>query len=328
MRAIVVDRFMEPAELAVRETAAPAIHAGTLRVEVHAAGCNFFDILMVQGRYQVKPPFPFVPGAAIAGVVREVGEGARGFAVGDRVLASAGLGGFAEESVVPARSAYPLPDAMSFEEGAALPIIYPTSYAGLIDRGGLREGETLLVHAAAGGVGVAAVQIGRALGARVIGTAGGADKCAIAVREGCEECIDYRAGDFAARVQELTGGRGAEVIYDSVGGDITDQSLKCIAWNGRLVIIGFASGKIPAIQANRILLKNIAVTGLHWGAHAQKDPKRIPEVMDALFAMHAKGQIRPVIYARYPLEEVPTALAALGGRESYGKVIVSPRRAA
>jgi NADPH2:quinone reductase len=168
------------------------------------------------------------------------------------------------------------------------------------------------------------VQIGRALGARVIGTAGGAEKCAIAVREGCEACIDYRAGDFAARVQELTSGRGADVIYDSVGGEITDQSLKCIAWNGRLVIIGFASGKIPAIQANRILLKNIAVTGLHWGAHAQKDPKRIPEVMDALFAMYGKGQIRPVIYARYPLAEVPAALAALGGRESYGKVIVTP----
>jgi NADPH2:quinone reductase len=324
MRAIVVDRFMEPAELAVREAPAPALLPGTLRVEVRAAGCNFFDILMVQGRYQVKPPFPFVPGAEIAGIVREVAPDVRGFAVGDRVLASAGLGGFAEESVVPARSAYPLPDAMSFEEGAALPIIYPTSYAGLVDRGALRAGETLLVHAAAGGVGLAAVQIGRALGARVIGTAGGTDKCEIACREGAEECIDYRAGDFVARVQELTGGRGADVIYDSVGGDITDQSLKCIAWNGRLVIIGFASGKIPAIQANRILLKNIAVTGLHWGAHAQKDPKRIPEVMDALFAMYGKGQIRPVIYGRYALEEVPAALAALGGRESYGKVIVQP----
>jgi NADPH2:quinone reductase len=324
MRAVVVDRFMEPSDLTVREMPSPPLLPGSMRIEVRAAGCNFFDILMVQGRYQVKPPFPFVPGAEIAGIVREVAPDVRRFAVGDRVLASNGLGGFAEECVVSARSAYALPDAMSFEEGAALPIIYPTSYAGLIDRGGLRAGETLLVHAAAGGVGTAAVQIGRALGARVIGTAGGADKCEIARREGAEVCIDYRADDFVARVQELTQGRGADVIYDSVGGEITDQSLKCIAWNGRLVIIGFASGKIPSIQANRILLKNIAVTGLHWGAHAQKDPKRIPEVMDALFAMHAKGQIRPVIYARHPLEEVPAALAALGGRESYGKVIVTP----
>jgi NADPH2:quinone reductase len=324
MRAVVVDRFMEPAELRVREAPAPALLPGCLRVEVRAAGCNFFDILMVQGRYQVKPPFPFVPGAEIAGVVREVGAGARGFSVGDRVLASAGLGGFAEEAVVPARGSYALPEAMSFEEGAALPIIYPTSYAGLVDRGALRAGETLLVHAAAGGVGLAAVQIGKALGARVLATAGGADKCEIALREGADVAIDYRAEDFVPRVMELTEGRGADVIYDSVGGEITDQSLKCIAWNGRLVIIGFASGKIPSIQANRILLKNIAVTGLHWGAHATKDPKRIPEVMDALFGLYGKGQIRPVIYARFPLDEVPAALAALGGRKTHGKVIVCP----
>jgi NADPH2:quinone reductase len=324
MRAVVVDRFMEPAELRVREAPAPALLPGCLRVEVRAAGCNFFDILMVQGRYQVKPPFPFVPGAEIAGVVREVGAGARGFSVGDRVLASAGLGGFAEEAVVQARGSYALPEAMSFEEGAALPIIYPTSYAGLVDRGALRAGETLLVHAAAGGVGLAAVQIGKALGARVLATAGGADKCEIALREGADVAIDYRAEDFVPRVMELTEGRGADVIYDSVGGEITDQSLKCIAWNGRLVIIGFASGKIPSIQANRILLKNIAVTGLHWGAHATKDPKRIPEVMDALFGLYGKGQIRPVIYARFPLDEVPAALAALGGRKTHGKVIVCP----
>jgi NADPH2:quinone reductase len=324
MRAVVVDRWMEPSELSVREAPAPALLPGCLRLEVRAAGCNFFDLLMVQGRYQVKPPFPFTPGAEVAGVVREVGDGVRGFAVGDRVLASPGVGGFAEQCVVAARGSYRLPDAMSFEEGAALPIIYPTSYAGLVDRGALQPGETLLVHAAAGGVGIAAVQIGKALGARVIGTAGGADKCEIAVREGAEVCIDYRKEDFVARVQELTGGRGADVIYDSVGGDITGQSLKCIAWNGRLVIIGFASGEIPSIQANRILLKNVSVTGLHWGAHAQKDPKRIPEVMDALFGMYEKGQIRPVIYARYPLEQLPEALAALGGRQSYGKVIIQP----
>ncbi len=324
MRAVVVDRFMEPAELGVRETPAPPLLPGCLRVEVRAAGCNFFDILMVQGRYQVKPPFPFIPGAEIAGVVREVGAGARGFAAGDRVLASAGLGGFAQEAVVPARGAWPMPDAMSYEEGAALPIIYPTSYAGLVDRGRLQPGETLLVHAAAGGVGLAAVQIGKALGARVLATAGGADKCEIALREGADAAVDYRAEDFVPRVLEWTEGRGADVIYDSVGGEITDQSLKCIAWNGRLVIIGFASGKIPAIQANRILLKNVAVTGLHWGAHATKDPKRIPEVMDALFGLYDKGQIRPVIYARFPLDEVPAALAALGGRKTFGKVIVCP----
>jgi NADPH2:quinone reductase len=324
MRAVVVDRIMEPSELRVRELPAPPLVPGSLRVEVRAAGCNFFDILMVQGRYQVKPPFPFVPGAEIAGVVREIGEGVKGFAVGDRVLSSPGLGGFAEEVVTSARGSYRLPEKMSFEAGAALPIIYPTSYAGLVDRGALQAGETLLVHAAAGGVGLAAVQIGKALGARVIGTAGGPEKCEVARRAGADHTIDYNAEEFAPKVMELTEGRGADVIYDSVGGDTTDQSLKCIAWNGRLLIIGFASGKIPAIQANRILLKNIAVTGLHWGAHAQKDPKRIGQVMDALFALYDKGAIEPVIFGRYPLDQVPVALAALGGRRSYGKVIVTP----
>jgi NADPH2:quinone reductase len=217
-----------------------------------------------------------------------------------------------------------MPDGMTFEEGAALPIVYPTSYAALVLRAAIRPGETLLVHAAAGGVGLAAVQIGKALGARVIGTAGGSEKCEVARRAGADHTIDYNAEEFAPKVMELTEGRGADVIYDSVGGDTTDQSLKCIAWNGRLLIIGFASGKIPAIQANRILLKNIAVTGLHWGAHAQKDPKRIGQVMDALFALYDKGAIEPVIFGRYPLDQVPVALAALGGRRSYGKVIVTP----
>jgi NADPH2:quinone reductase len=240
------------------------------------------------------------------------------------VLASGNTGAFAELALVDASAVRVLPDSMSFEEGAALPVIYPTSYAGLVYRGDLREGETLLVHAAAGGVGLAAVQIGRALGARVIATAGGPEKCAIALREGAAHAIDYSAEDFVERVLALTEGRGADVIYDSVGGEITDKSLKCIAWNGRLVIIGFASGAIPEIKANRILLKNIAVTGLHWGAHVEKDPARIGDCFRALFRLHARGQIAPVIYRRYKLDEVPAALAALANRETYGKVIIEP----
>jgi NADPH2:quinone reductase len=302
----------------------PELRPGTLQVEVRAAGCNFFDILMMQGRYQVKPPFPFIPGAEIAGVVRRVGPGVRGFAVGDRVLASAGLGGFAELALAPAGTCYPLPEGMSFAEGAAFPIIYPTSYAGLVYRAALQPKEDLLVHAAAGGVGIAAVQIGKALGARVIATAGGAEKLEIARREGADELIDYQKEDFAARVQELTGGKGADVIYDSVGGEIFEKSLKCIAWNGRLLVIGFASGTIPSVQANRILLKNIAITGLHWGAHASKDPEKIPRTFEALFELYRAGKIRPVIFETYPLEKLPSALEALGSRKSYGKLIVTP----
>ena len=207
MRAISVDRWTEPADLRVRDVDEPRATPGTLKVEVRAAGCNFFDILMVQGKYQVRPPFPFIPGAEVAGIVAEVGDGVDGFSVGDSVFASAGLGGFAQFSTVPAAVAHHLPDGMSFEQGAAFPMVYPTSYAGLVFRGDLQPNENLLVHAAAGGVGIAAVQIGKALGARVIATAGGADKLEIARECGADDLIDYREEDFVARVKDLTDGR-------------------------------------------------------------------------------------------------------------------------
>jgi len=324
MRAVVVDRWMEPSALRVSELPEPELRPGTLAVDVRAAGCNFSDILMVQGKYQVKPPFPFVPGGEVAGVVRAVGEGVEGFSVGDRVLGAPGVGGFAEVVVMPASGSFQLPDEMSFEEGAALPIIYPTSYAALVDRARLQPGEDLLVHAAAGGVGIAAVQIGKALGARVIATAGGAEKCELAVRQGAEVAIDYREEDFVARVMELTEGRGASVIYDSVGGDTFEKSLKCIAWNGRLLVIGFASGTIPSVETNRILLKNIAVVGLHWSAYPTREPGRIPQILHALFGLYREGRIRPVLFDSYPLAKVSEALTALGARRTHGKVIVAP----
>lgn len=324
MRAVVVDRWMEPAELTVSELPDPVVGPGQLGVEVRSAGCNFFDILLVQGRYQVKPPFPFVPGGEIAGVVYAVGEGVTGFAPGDRVLAAVPMGGYAERIAIPAALAHRMPDGLGFDEGAALPIVYPTSYAALVYRAALQRGETLLVHAAAGGVGLAAVQIGKALGARVIATAGGADKVRVALEAGADEGIDYEAEDFVERVRELTGGRGADVIYDPVGGDVFDRSLKCIAWNGRLLVIGFASGRIPSVAANRILLKNVSVVGLHWGAYAKHEPARVPETFEALFRLHADKQIRPVIYRAFPLAEAPAALAALGGRRTHGKVVLHP----
>jgi NADPH2:quinone reductase len=323
MRAVVVDRWMEPSELRVSEAPDPELRPGALAVDVKAAGCNFFDILMVQGRYQVKPPFPFIPGAELSGVVTALGEGVRGFAVGDRVLAGAGLSAFAERAVVSAGAAHKLPAGMDFAAGAAIPTIYPTSYAGLVYRARLAQGETLLVHAAAG-VGSAAVQIGRALGARVIATASGAEKLKVAREAGADVAIDYTQEDWVARVLEETGGRGADVIYDSVGGDVFDKSLKCIAWNGRLLVIGFAGGDIPSVKVNRILLKNIAVVGLHWGAYSKFEPERIPETYRALFDLYAKGEISPLIYREYALSEVSAALAALGSRQSWGKVISVP----
>jgi NADPH2:quinone reductase len=324
MRAVVVDRLMEPSELRVSEVDAPKLWPGTVAVDVRAAGCNFFDILMCQGKYQVKPPFPFTPGAEAAGVVAEAAGDVKGLAVGDRVLLSTPLGAFAERVVVSPRAVWKMPAKMSFEEGASFPIVYPTSYAALVYRAQLRPGETLLVHAAAGGVGIAAVQIGKALGARVIATAGSDDKLEVARAAGADVLIDYQRESFVERVKDATGGKGADVIYDPVGGDIFDQSLKAIAWSGRLLVIGFASGRIPEVKANRILLKNISVVGLHWGAYAQHEPARIPETFDALFRLYEEGKIKPVIFKTYPLEELPAALAALGGRKTYGKVVVEP----
>ncbi len=324
MRAVVVDRWMDPAELAVREFPEPELRAGGAIVDVRAAGCNFFDILLVRGQYQHKPPFPFVPGAELAGVVREVAPDVTGVAVGDRVFGGVSTGAFAERAALPAHALHRIPEGMGFEEAAALPVVYPTSWMALVHRAQLKRGETLLVHAAAGGVGIAAVQIGRALGARVIATAGGADKLEVARRAGAEVAIDYRAQDWVERVLEETRGRGADVIYDPVGGDVFDGSLRCIAWSGRLLVIGFASGRIPEVKANRILLKNISIVGLHWGAYAQHEPARIDETFAALERLVHDADIRPVIYASYPLEELPAALDALGSRKSYGKVIVTP----
>jgi NADPH2:quinone reductase len=315
---------MEPDELRVSEIPEPEVRPGTLQIDVRAAGCNFFDILIIQGKYQVKPAFPFTPGGEISGVVREVGEGVEGFAVGDRVLAWTGTGGFAETAVLPARNARLLPDKMSFEEGAAFPIIYPTSYAALIYRANLQVGETLLVHAAAGGVGSAALQIGKALGARVIATVGGPEKAEIARENGADEVIDYRADDFVDRVNEITDGKRANVIFDPVGGDIFDRSLKCIAWNGRLIVVGFASGRIPELKANRILLKNIAVTGVHWGAYADNEPEKVPETFEGLFTLYRDGKIKPLIFNTYALEDLPSALAELASRKTHGKLIVTP----
>ena len=324
MRAIVVDRWMEPSELTVQEIDPSPVGRGMLRIGVRAAGCNFFDILMVKGQYQVRPPFPFIPGAEIAGVVEEVGPEVKDFAVGDRVMASPGIGAFAEQAVVPAKAAYRLPDGMSFEAGAAFPIVYPTSYAALKFRAPVAKGDWLLVHAAAGGVGIAAVQIGKAMGARVIGTAGGAEKLEIAKRAGAEVAIDYQQENWVERVKEATGGHGADIIYDSVGGDVTEGSLKCIAWNGKLLVIGFASGRIPEVKLNRVLLKNISLVGLHWGAHTMHEPARVGETFCALFGLYAQSAIEPMIYRSYPLAELPAALEALGSRRSWGKIVVTP----
>ena len=324
MRAMVATHWGEPREMQLMELPDPEPGPGQVAIDVRAIGCNFFDILMVQGKYQERPPLPFAPGGEIAGVVRAVGPGVTSCKPSDRVFAMLGWGGFASLALAPAAGVVRMPDAMPFEHGAAFGIVYQTAYFGLVYRANLQAGETLLVHAAAGGVGLAAVQIGRALGARVLATAGTAEKLDIAKQHGAEEAYDYSNPDWIDHVRHATGGRGADVIYDPVGGDIFDLSTKCIAFSGRLLVIGFASGRIPTIQANRILLKNIAVVGLHWGAYRQHDPDKIPQAMQALFALYERGAVTPLVSSTRPLSEAAAALDEIASRRSVGKVLLVP----
>lgn len=322
MRAVVVREWTEPEALTVSEVPAPALAPGQVRIAVVAAGCNFFDTLIVRGRYQTRPAFPFSPGGEVSGRVQEVARGVEGFAVGDRVMAHVTYGGFAEEVCAPAASVHKIPATMSFVEAAAFPIVYGTSWVAAL-RGQLAAGETLLVTAAAGGVGLASVQIGRALGARVIALAGGAEKEAVVRRAGAEVAIDYREEDFRERVLEETDGRGADVIVENVGGRIFDECTRCIAWGGRLVVVGFSSGEIPTIEVNRVLLKHISLVGVHFPPMAERDPEGLSEAFASLFRLYEKGGVEPFVSDTRPLEALPDALAALESRQSWGKIVIT-----
>mgnify|MGYP001813933404 FL=1 len=324
MYRMVVRELGGPASLERDELTGLSAGPREIAIDVRAIGCNFFDTLITRGKYQVRPDLPFSPGAEVAGTVREVGDGVEGYSVGDRVSAFLVYGGFASAVAVPQERVFPMPDDMSFEQAAALGLVYQTSHVALVHRARLKAGETLLVHAAAGGVGLAAVQIGVALGARVIGTAGTPDKLELVKANGADVVINYRDEDFVDRVKELTKGRGADVIYDPVGGDTFDQSTKCIAFEGRILVIGFASGRIPSMQMNRVMLKNISLVGLHWGAYFDEDPGVLRDAQSDISRLHQQGKIAPIISATYPLEEARAALEALGSRQTTGKVILVP----
>jgi NADPH2:quinone reductase len=324
MYRMVVRELGGPGSLEREEMPELRADRGQVVIDVRAAGCNFFDILITQGKYQVRPEPPFSPGAEVAGTVRAVGNGVERFSVGDRVSALLPYGGFASAVIAPQERVFPMPSGMSFEEAAASGLVYQTSFVGLVHRARLRQGETLLVHAAAGGVGLSAVQIGVALGARVIGTAGGPDKLDLVKQNGAEAAIDYREGDWAERVRELTGGGGADVIYDPVGGDTFDASMKCLAFEGRILVVGFASGRIPSVEMNRVLLKNISLVGLHWGLYFDKNPRVLQDAQEALSQLYAQGKISPLISATYPLEDARAALEALASRKTTGKLVLIP----
>lgn len=300
---------------------------GMVRIAVAASSVNFFDSLQISGNYQVKPDLPFVPGAEIAGTVVSAPAGS-GFSAGDRVMArvrQAGLlqGGYCDLAETLPELVVKLPGAMPLDEAAAFFVNYQTGWFGLMRRAGLQPGETVLVHAGAGGVGSAAIQLAKAAGARVIATAGSPEKVALCRELGADEAVDYSRQDFVEEVKAFTGGRGANVIYDPVGGDVFDRSTKCIAFEGRLVVVGFTSGRIPEARANHVLVKNYAVVGLHWGLYQQVAPHLITQATDDLFALYEAGKIRPHISRRFALDEAPAALAEVTGRRSTGKVVLT-----
>ena len=325
MKAMIVRELGEPAvQLQPGESPEPTAGPDQVVIDVRAIGCNFADILVVQGKYQVKPPLPFSPGLEVAGTIAAVGEGVRHFQVGQRVAALLGWGGYAERAVASVTDVFPIPDTVSFDDAAALGIVYQTSYCALTHRVRLKKGDTLLVHAAAGGVGLAAVQIGKALGARVIATAGSPAKLDIARASGADVCIDYRAEDWIERVKHETGGRGVDIVYDPVGGDTFDGSTKVIAFEGRILVVGFAGGRIAEVATNRLLLKNLDVVGVHWGLYRQKAPALVDQWQSALFAMVGSGKLRPVVSRTFPLAQAAAALDFIAGRDSYGKVLLTP----
>jgi NADPH2:quinone reductase len=322
MKAWQVQELCEPEEMQFTDVPVPEPGAGEVRIKNRAAALNFFDILQIQGKYQTKPPLPFTPGAEVAGIVDAVGEGVRNFSVGDNVQAST-LGGFAEYALAKADRTFVIPESMSFAEAAAMYIVYQTSYFALKERANLRAGEWLLVHAGAGGVGSSAVQIGKAFGAKIIATAGSQEKLDFCLSQGADYALNYRDGNWADEVKKITNKRGADVIYDPVGGDVFDLSTKCIASAGRLLVIGFAGGRIPTIAANRILLKNMSVVGCYWGGHLELHPEYLAQSQAELFKMYEAGQIKPVVSQTYALTDVVQALRDLAGRKTIGKVVLT-----
>ena len=322
MKAMICRDLGEQARLELQEVPAPDLAPGGVRIAVAAAGLNFADTLMLAGRYQEPRQPPFAPGLEVAGRVAEAGTGVSGLKPGDRVMAAVGAGGYAEQVVASAEDVIPIPDEMDFVTAAGFPIAYGTSHHALTARAGLKAGEALLVHGAAGGVGLTAVEIGHALGATVIATAGAAEKLAVARAHGADHLINYREEDVKARVRAVTAGRGVDVVYDPVGGEVFETSLRCTAPEGRLLVIGFASGEVPQIPANLLLVKNLTVIGYYWGAYRRSHADELRRGFQELLGWYREGRIKPKISATFPLEGANEALDLLRRRGSTGKVVL------
>lgn len=322
MRAVVLRSYGPPSQLGIEEIPPPQLQAGQARLRVHAVGFGFPDALMVAGKYQVKPEVPFTPGTEVAGVVTEVAADVANVKPGARVLALAGLGGLAEECVAGAASLIPLPPSMSMAAAAGFLVNYGTTYHALVQRANLQAGETLLVLGAAGGVGLAAIEIGKALGARVLAAASSDEKLALAKQQGADAVFNYTSEIIKAKVMEFTGDHGIDVVYDPVGGDYAEQCVRSMAWNGRYLVVGFAAGKIPAIPLNLALLKGCSLIGVFWGAHTRREPEVHAANLQALFRLFNEGKIRPHVTEMNGLDCFTEALDVLNGRRSTGKVVI------
>lgn len=324
MRALTCQTFDQPETLTVQTQPDPTPGPNEVVLEVKAAGVNYPDALMVMGQYQIKPPLPFVPGAEAAGVISAVGEGVKHLKVGQRAVAFTGLGAFASHLKADAGTVMPLPDDMDFEVAATLPLAYGTTMHALVDRAHLKEGETLLVLGAAGGVGLAAVMIGKALGARVIAATGSDEKLQLAREHGADEGFNYATEDLRERVKTLTDGKGPDVIFDPVGDRFAEPAFRSIGWGGRYLVIGFAGGEIPKLPLNLPLLKGASLVGVFWGEFAKRDPAANARNLARLAGWVMDGTVKPLVSGRYSLEDGPKAMRDLLERRVTGKVVITP----
>jgi NADPH2:quinone reductase len=322
MKAILCTHYGPPEELILAEVTTPIPKKGEVLIAVRACGVNFPDTLIIQGQYQFKPPLPFSPGSDVAGVITAVGQGVERWQVDDEVVTVLFHGGFAEAVIAPAAACFPKPPQMSFAQAASFMMAYGTSYYALKDRANLQPGETLLVLGASGGVGLTAVELGKIMGARVIAAASTAEKLELCREYGADEGINYTQEDLKERIKELTGGQGADVVYDPVGGSYSEPALRATAWNGRFLVVGFAAGDIPKIPLNLPLLKGCQITGVFWGSFTQREPEANAQNMRQLVKWFTEGKIKPHIHAVYPLAETAAALRELMDRQVRGKVVI------
>ncbi len=312
-----------PDALVWTESATPEPKAGEVRVVIRAASLNFPDLLIVQGKYQMKPPLPFVPGSEYAGVIDAVGPDVAHLKVGQAVAAFGGLGGFGTHACVNAGLVMPLPTGFSFEDAAAFICTYGTTHHALMDRAALKAGETVLVLGAAGGVGTAAIQIAKAAGARVIAAASSVEKCDFCAQLGADATINYGSGNIREELKALTGGKGPDVVYDPVGGDLAEPVFRSIGWRGRYMVIGFAQGGIPAVPWNLALLKGASIMGVFWGEFARREPAQNARALSELAAWYAQGKIKPAIDRILPMTDLPKAFARMGSRQVHGKLVLT-----